>query len=116
MNQSNKGHNPSKVPKKRTKNFEIRKTQDSERKNLNPKAFGSVSARSGRIRIQRREDLTNRKFRAPIATPVATCDEPPVMIAVVGPPGVGKSTLIRSLVKHYTSQNLGMFIQFEHFF
>lgn len=34
-------------------------------------------------------------------------EPPPVLIAVVGPPKVGKSTLIRSLVKRYTSQNLG---------
>jgi len=29
-----------------------------------------------------------------------------VLVAVVGPPGVGKSTVIRSLVHHYTRQNL----------
>jgi GTPase SAR1 family protein len=29
-----------------------------------------------------------------------------VLVAVVGPPGVGKSTVIRSLVHHYTGQNL----------
>ena len=28
------------------------------------------------------------------------------MVAVCGPPQVGKSTLIRSLIKHYTRQNL----------
>ncbi|CAO3647384.1 unnamed protein product [Cunninghamella echinulata] len=33
-------------------------------------------------------------------------ESPPVVIAVVGPPGSGKSTLIRSLVKRYTKQNV----------
>ena len=32
---------------------------------------------------------------------------PPFIVAVVGPPGVGKSTLIQSLVKNWTKQNLG---------
>lgn len=31
---------------------------------------------------------------------------PPVIVAVVGPPGVGKSTLVKSLVKRYTKQSL----------
>jgi ABC-type dipeptide/oligopeptide/nickel transport system ATPase component len=31
---------------------------------------------------------------------------PPVVVAVVGPPGCGKTTLIRSLVKRYTRQDL----------
>lgn len=32
--------------------------------------------------------------------------EPPILVAVVGPPGVGKSLLIRSLVKHYTTTKI----------
>ena len=32
---------------------------------------------------------------------------PPTMVCVMGPTGCGKSTLIRSLVKIYTGQNLG---------
>lgn len=33
-------------------------------------------------------------------------EPPPVIVAVVGPPGVGKSTLVKSLVKRYTKQSL----------
>jgi ribosome biogenesis protein BMS1 len=35
---------------------------------------------------------------------------PPILVAVAGPTGVGKSTLIRSLVKHYTKQNVAKII------
>jgi ribosome biogenesis protein BMS1 len=31
---------------------------------------------------------------------------PPVIVAIVGPPGVGKSTLVKSLVRRYTKQTL----------
>ena len=33
-------------------------------------------------------------------------DSPPLIVAVVGPPGVGKTTLIKSLIKRYTKQSL----------
>ena len=33
-------------------------------------------------------------------------DPPPQIVAVVGPPGVGKSTLIKSLIKRYTKHSL----------
>jgi GTPase SAR1 family protein len=34
-------------------------------------------------------------------------EPPPILVAVVGPPKVGKTTLIQSLVKHYTKRNIG---------
>lgn len=33
-------------------------------------------------------------------------EAPPLIVAVVGPPGVGKTTLVRSLIKRYTKNNL----------
>lgn len=34
-------------------------------------------------------------------------EPPPFIVLVQGPPGVGKTTLIKNLVKHYTRQNIG---------
>lgn len=37
----------------------------------------------------------------------STPEEPPPFVVVVhGPPGVGKTTLIKNLIKHYVNQNL----------
>jgi ribosome biogenesis protein BMS1 len=33
-------------------------------------------------------------------------EPPPLVVLVQGPPGVGKSTLIRCLVKHFTRQSI----------
>ena len=33
-------------------------------------------------------------------------EAPPVIVAVVGPPGVGKTTLIKSLIRRYTKQTI----------
>ena len=43
------------------------------------------------------------------AVPVVdtTPEEPPPFVVVVhGPPGVGKTTIIKNLIKHYTNQSL----------
>ena len=50
-------------------------------------------------------ELNEKKLHVPQIdrTPV---EPPPIVVAVVGPPGTGKSTLIRCLVKKYTRQNL----------
>ena len=49
--------------------------------------------------------MQQKKLHVPLVdrTPL---EAPPIVVAIVGPKGVGKSTLIRSLVKRYTKQNL----------
>merc|ERR1719354_1506761 len=55
--------------------------------------------------FHRAQDLKTKKHHIPLVdrTPL----EPPPVVVVVGPPKVGKSTLIRCLVKNYTRQKLG---------
>ena len=33
-------------------------------------------------------------------------EPPPIMVAIVGPPKVGKSTLLQALIKNFTRQNI----------
>ena len=82
----------------------------------NPRAF-TVASR-GRAKIQRAR--TAEKEQAKIHAPAATAsdaaavaaaagldDEPPPFVVLVqGPPGVGKTTLIKALIKHYTRQSV----------
>ncbi|KAL7747522.1 Glycoside hydrolase 2 (Mannanase, beta-galactosidase) [Sorochytrium milnesiophthora] len=71
----------------------------------NPKAFAMRSGRKAERMARRKQDMTEKKLHVPMVdrSPI---DAPPVTIAVVGPPGTGKTTLIKSLVKRYTKQNL----------
>lgn len=54
----------------------------------------------------RAQDLKAKKHHIPLVdrTPL---EPPPIVVVVVGPPKVGKSTLIRCLIKNFTRQKLG---------
>ena len=71
----------------------------------NPKA-NSVSNIGRTKRTQQRNlDRQQKKELVPLVDRTEDVP-PPVMVVVMGPKGVGKSTLIRSLVKIYSGQNL----------
>ncbi|XP_053953734.1 ribosome biogenesis protein BMS1 homolog [Anastrepha ludens] len=71
----------------------------------NPKAFAINSAQRAERNFRRKEDLTAKKQHIPVVD--QTPDEPPpVLIAVVGPPKVGKTTLINNLIKNFTRTNV----------
>lgn len=50
-------------------------------------------------------DIQERKVHNPVVdrTPI---EPPPIIVAVVGPPKVGKSTVMRGLIRNFTSTKL----------
>ena len=84
-----------------------RKTKEKKKHtgDRNPKAFGY--ANPGRLAKQavRSHDIKEKRLHVPLIDRLPE-EAPPIIVAVVGPPGVGKSTLIKSLIKRYTKHSL----------
>ncbi|KAI0465055.1 hypothetical protein LJB42_000273 [Komagataella kurtzmanii] len=72
----------------------------------NAKAF-AVSA-PGKLQkmAMRSSEMNEKRLHVPMVNRTPDDDPPPVIIAVVGPPGTGKSTLIRSLVKRLSKTTM----------
>ncbi|KAI8146829.1 hypothetical protein BJV82DRAFT_600037 [Fennellomyces sp. T-0311] len=99
-----KAHNAPQAGKKADRKKE-RKAGKHSNAPKNAKAFTFQSAGKAEKAARRNHDIGEKKLHVPLVdrTPL---EAPPVVIAVVGPPGSGKSTLIKSLVKRYTKHNL----------
>ncbi|KAK4504946.1 hypothetical protein PRZ48_002909 [Zasmidium cellare] len=71
----------------------------------NPKAF--AYAAPGRLAKQaaRSHDVKEKRLHVPLVDRLPE-EAPPLVVGVVGPPGVGKTTLIKSLVRRYTKQTV----------
>ena len=67
-------------------------------KKRNPKAFAVNSAVSMRKMFNRSQDKKT-SLPAPMVLLPESEEPPPIVVAIVGPPKVGKSTLMRSLIK-----------------
>ncbi|EXJ95652.1 hypothetical protein A1O1_00774 [Capronia coronata CBS 617.96] len=91
--QSNRPHRAPKEKKK------------PQRGEKNVKAF--AVANPGRLAKQavRTSDIKEKRLHVPQVDRLPE-EAPPIVVAVVGPPGVGKTTLIKSLIKRYTKQTL----------
>jgi ribosome biogenesis protein BMS1 len=74
----------------------------------NTRAFSVANIGRTKRTMQRNQDRSQKKELVPLNDRrTATLHEtPPSLVVVMGPSGVGKSTLIRSLVKLYTNHNL----------
>ncbi|KAF1992449.1 DUF663-domain-containing protein [Aulographum hederae CBS 113979] len=53
----------------------------------------------------RSHDIKEKRLHVPLVDRLPE-EAPPLVVAVVGPPGVGKTTLIKSLLRRYTKQTL----------
>lgn len=90
---------------KKKKATEKKKKGNEQAKGQNPRAFIFKSSSKARKARTVAAEKQQRKLRAPIMD--RTGEEPPPFVVLVqGPPGCGKSTVIRSLVKHYTRHAL----------
>lgn len=74
-------------------------------KQKNPKAFTFNSAIKAERKFRRKQDIETKKQHIPLVdrTPL---EPPPILVAVVGPPKVGKSLVIQCLIKNYVKQPL----------
>lgn len=82
------------------------KVQGTRVERHNNRAFSVTNIGRTKQTIQRNLNLAQRKEYVPLVDRRVDESPPPSVICVMGPPKVGKSTLIRSLVKLYTNQNL----------
>ncbi|KAL4718781.1 hypothetical protein ACJJTC_007798 [Scirpophaga incertulas] len=96
-------HAGRKAEKKKKKNQVD--TSNLSARQRNPKAFAIQSAVRAERQFRRREDVIAKKQHIPQVdkTPL---EPPPIVVAVVGPPRVGKTTLINNLIKSFIKTNV----------
>eukprot|EP00005_Dracoamoeba_jomungandri_P010902 CAMPEP_0174275150 /NCGR_PEP_ID=MMETSP0439-20130205/59671_1 /TAXON_ID=0 /ORGANISM="Stereomyxa ramosa, Strain Chinc5" /LENGTH=678 /DNA_ID=CAMNT_0015367231 /DNA_START=30 /DNA_END=2063 /DNA_ORIENTATION=+ len=99
-------HNVRAGPKaEKKKKTNLKKKGKENEKRRNPKAFAPKSHVNAERRLRRKLDQETKRHHVPLVDR-ATTEPAPFLVAVVGPPGVGKSTLVTSLIYHYTKHNL----------
>ncbi|TFK23423.1 DUF663-domain-containing protein [Coprinopsis marcescibilis] len=73
---------------------------------FNEKAFAPKSGRRADKQGRRTAEKDQTRLHVPLVNRTPDEDPPPVIVAIVGPGGVGKTTLLKSLVRRYTKQTL----------
>mmetsp|Transcript_24586 Transcript_24586/g.51966 ORF Transcript_24586/g.51966 Transcript_24586/m.51966 type:complete len:1176 (+) Transcript_24586:155-3682(+) len=93
---------------KEKKKDEKAKKEGSRKERHNHRAFSVANIVRTQRTIQRNLDRGQKKEYVPLTDrrSIDPNESPPALVVVMGPKGVGKSTLIRSLVKLYTNHNL----------
>lgn len=93
-------HSGRKAEKKEKKNEHVQELTPKQR---NPKAFSVQSVQKAEKKFRRAKDLQEKRHHVPLVdrTPL---EPPPYIVAVVGPPKVGKTTLVQCLIKNFTRQ------------
>ncbi|KAG6844375.1 hypothetical protein H0H87_007367 [Tephrocybe sp. NHM501043] len=77
-----------------------------KQKGFNEKAFAPKSGRRADRQGRRNVERDQTRLHVPQVNRTPDDEPPPVIVAIVGPPGVGKTTLLKSLVRRYAKQTL----------
>lgn len=72
----------------------------------NAKAFAVAAPNKLQRQARRTQDVNEKKLHVPMVDRTPDDDPPPVIVAIVGPPGTGKTTLIKSLIKKLTKTTI----------
>mmetsp|Transcript_2453 Transcript_2453/g.3548 ORF Transcript_2453/g.3548 Transcript_2453/m.3548 type:complete len:667 (+) Transcript_2453:49-2049(+) len=94
-----------KAKKKKARSKKKRGVDEQPVKGRNPKAFTFSSVVRAKRYQQRNNDRAHRREHRPLADRLGA-DTPPLLVAVVGPKGVGKSLLVRCIIRHFTKQTI----------
>ncbi|KAF2034282.1 DUF663-domain-containing protein [Setomelanomma holmii] len=81
------------------------KTKKAHSGGPNPKAFAFSAPGRLQKTAARSHDVKEKRLHVPLVDRLPE-EAPPIIVGVVGPPGVGKTTLIKSLIRRYTKQTL----------
>lgn len=102
---SKKLHSKRKAGPKANKKKKSEVVRDDDPRKRNPKAFALQSVKKVERKVRRTLDIKEKKHHIPLVdrTPV---EPPPLIVAIVGPPKVGKTTLMKGLVKNFTKHRL----------
>ncbi|KAL2267446.1 hypothetical protein VTJ83DRAFT_4723 [Remersonia thermophila] len=94
--QQHKAHRPSKKSKDKKK---------QSTPGQNPKAFAVSNPGKLARQAARSHDIKEKRLHVPLVDRLPD-EPPPRLVAIVGPPGVGKTTLLKSLIRRYTKETI----------
>lgn len=99
----NSGPKAQRKKKRHLQDLQLGDEEDAQKRN--PRAFAVQSAVRMARSFHRTQDLKTKKHHIPVVdrTPL---EPPPIVVVVMGPPKVGKSTLIQCLIRNFTRQKL----------
>ncbi|RPD54653.1 DUF663-domain-containing protein [Lentinus tigrinus ALCF2SS1-7] len=104
--QTHKAHRPAQSGAKAEKKKSAKAKGKEKQHGFNEKAFAPKSGRRAERQGRRTAERDQTRLHVPLVDRTPDDQPPPTVVAVVGPPGVGKTTLMKSLIRRYTKQTL----------